>query len=62
MGIVIRKRKKIGQHSYLNISGSGVSISLKQGPITINSKGGITLRLGNGIAYRTSVSRVAKRK
>ncbi len=54
MGISYRKRIKVGDGTFLNISKSGVSISQKVGKTTINSRGTITVNLGNGITYRTS--------
>ena len=52
MGISYRKRIKVGDGVFLNISKRGVSISKKVGNTTINSKGAITINLGNGIIYR----------
>lgn len=57
MGINYRKRIKIGDGTFLNISKSGVSVSQKIGKITINSRGTTTVNLGNGITYRTSKER-----
>lgn len=54
MGVSFRKRVKIGDGTYLNISKSGVSVSKKVGKTTINSKGTATINLGNGMVYRTS--------
>lgn len=54
MGISYRKRLKIGDGTYLNISKGGVSISQKIGSVTINSKGTTTVNLGNGITYRAN--------
>lgn len=60
MGISYRKRIKIGDGTFLNISKSGVSVSKKLGKATFNSKGTTTFNLGNGITYRTS--RASKKK
>ncbi len=57
MGISYRKRIKIGKNTFVNISKSGVSVSLKVGKITINSKGRMTVNLGNGVIYRTSLKK-----
>lgn len=54
MGISYRKRIKVGDGTFLNISKNGVSISQKVGKTTINSRGTTTVNLGNGITYRTS--------
>ncbi len=52
MGITFRKRKKLGKNSWLNLSGSGASASTRVGPVTINSRGGFSVRLGKGLNYR----------
>lgn len=52
MGIFFRKRTKVGKDSWLNWSGSGVSGSKRIGPVTINSRGGFSVRLGKGLNYR----------
>lgn len=52
MGIFFRKRTKLGKDSWLNWSGSGVSGSKRIGPVTINSRGGFSVRLGKGLNYR----------
>lgn len=60
MGMSFRKRIKIGDGTFLNISKSGISISQKVGKITINSKGTTTVNLGNGITYRSSSKKIKK--
>lgn len=55
MGLSLKKRIKIGKSTFLNVSKSGLSISQKAGPVTINSRGQISVNLGNGVSYRTSV-------
>lgn len=52
MGLNFRKRIKITDNLYLNLSKKGVSASLKFGNITINSNGNKTIRLAKGISYR----------
>lgn len=54
MGISYRKRIKVGDGTFLNISKSGFSISQKVGKTTINSRGTTTINFGNGITYRIS--------
>ena len=39
MGFSFFKRIKIWKNTYLNISKSGVSVSKKVGPVTVNTKG-----------------------
>lgn len=57
MGISYRKRIKIGDGTFVNISKSGISISQKVGKTTVNSRGTMTVNLGNGLTYRTSKKR-----
>lgn len=52
MGLIFRRTKKIGKNTRLNISKSGISASHRKGPVTINSRGRITIRLGKGISFR----------
>lgn len=52
MEISYHKRVKIGKGTFLNISKSGVSVSKKLGKVTVNSKGNVTVNLGNGLTYR----------
>lgn len=52
MGMFFRKRKKIGNNSWLNFSKSGASGSTRLGPVTLNSRGGFSLNLPGGLNYR----------
>ena len=52
MGLVFSKRKKVGKNATMNLSKGGVSISQKVGPLTINSCGKASIRLGNGLRFR----------
>ena len=56
MGFQYRKRVRLGKNSWLNLSKSGVSGSFRVGPATFNSRGRKSIRLGNGMSYRTSGS------
>lgn len=60
MGISFRKRIKLADGTYLNLSKNGVSVSQKVGPATINSRGTTTIRLAPGITYR--VPKATKKK
>ena len=62
MGINYRKRIKIGDDTFLNISKTGTSVSMKRGKATINSRGTITLNLGGGMTYRISTKKSKKKK
>ena len=52
MAFRYQKRIKTGKNSWLNLSKSGVSGSAKVGPVTFNSRGRKSVRLGNGLSYR----------
>lgn len=52
MGFQFRKRQKLSKDSWLNYSGSGVSASKRVGPVTINSRGGVWIKLPGGLTYR----------
>ncbi len=53
MGLSFRKRIALGNGIYLNFSKSGISISKKVGKrLTVNSKRGVTVNLGNGVSYK----------
>ncbi len=52
MGLNYRKKVRTGKDSWLNLSGSGVSGSKKVGPLTINSRGGLWVKLPGGFTYR----------
>lgn len=52
MGLQFRKRKKIGKDSWVNVSGSGASMSKKIGPVTFNSRGGVWVNLPGGLTFR----------
>lgn len=52
MGVYYRQRKKLGKDSWLNVSGSGVSASRRVGPVTVNSRGGLWVKLPGGFTYR----------
>ncbi len=61
MGFTFRKRVRLGKDTYLNLSKSGISISQKVGPVTLNSRGSICANFGNGISYRTSLKSKKRR-
>lgn len=51
MGFSFRKSKGFGPFR-INLSKTGVSASTKAGPVTVNSRGRGSVRLGNGLSYR----------
>ena len=52
MGLIYRRRKRLGRNSWLNLSKRGASMSEQVGPVTVNSRGGIRIRLGKGFSWR----------
>jgi len=52
MGLIFRKSFKVGRRSRINLSKTGASASYRLGPITINSRGRISIRLWNGVTWR----------
>lgn len=53
MGLIFRRRIPTGKRSWLNVSGSGVSLSAKIGDrVTVNSRGHVRVRLGKGLSWR----------
>ena len=52
MGFSFRKTVPVGRKARVNISKSGASGSKKAGPLTVNSRGRATVRLGKGSAIR----------
>ena len=51
MGFKFRKTIKLGKNTKANISKSGVSVTKKIGPITLNSKGKGSINFGKGLSY-----------
>jgi hypothetical protein len=52
MSLLFRRSKKLGRGVRLNVTGRGVSASARKGPISISSKGHVTIRLGRGFSLR----------
>lgn len=52
MGLVYRKRKSLGAGSWLNVSKRGASVSKKVGRVTLNSRGGGSIRIAPGLSFR----------
>lgn len=52
MGVIFRRSQRFGRNGRVNCSRSGVSYSRRIGPLTINSRGRVTLRLGKGLSIR----------
>lgn len=53
MGLVFRRRVRLGDDTHANVSGGGVSVSRRLGPLTVNTRGQGTLRLGvRGLSWK----------
>ena len=52
MSFSFRKRRRVSKNSWLNVSKSGVSMSTKMGNLTLNSRGGISLKLPGVMSLR----------
>jgi hypothetical protein len=52
MGLIFRRTVKLGKNTRLNISKGGASVSRRFGPVTVNSRGRIRIRLGKGLSWR----------
>jgi hypothetical protein len=52
MGIVYRRRVRTGRSSWFNLSRSGVSGSRRLGRVTLNSRGGGSIRIMRGLSFR----------
>lgn len=52
MGLIYRKTVRAGKNGKVNVSKSGASYSHKFGPVTVNSRGRVTVKLGPGLSWR----------
>ena len=52
MGFSYRKSVRAGKGRRVNLSKSGASVSQSVGPVTVNSRGRFSIRLGRGLSYR----------
>lgn len=52
MGFSYRKRARLGRNTWLNVSKSGVSGTMRRGPLSVNSRGRFSVRLAPGLSYR----------
>ena len=55
MGLIFRKTKSLGRSGRLNVSKSGVSVSKRVGPLTVNTRGRGRIRLGKGFSFRFKI-------
>jgi hypothetical protein len=52
MGLIFRKTKSVGKTTKVNLSKSGASVSKKAGPLTVNSRGNVSVRVAKGVSFR----------
>ncbi|HEY3718350.1 MAG TPA: DUF4236 domain-containing protein [Jatrophihabitantaceae bacterium] len=52
MGLIFRKRVKVGDNTAVNVSRSGASVSRRVGRVTVNSRGGGRVRILPGLSFR----------
>jgi hypothetical protein len=52
MGISFQRRKRVAKGTTVNVSKSGLSVSKKNGPVSISSRGRGSVRLGKGLSFR----------
>jgi hypothetical protein len=53
MGLVYRRSRRLGRRSRINYGTGGVSVSYRLGPLTVNSRGRVSLLLGRGLSWRS---------
>ncbi|MFM8236797.1 MAG: DUF4236 domain-containing protein [Actinomycetota bacterium] len=54
MGFRYQRRIRTGRNSWINLSKSGASGSVRIGPVTFNSRGRSSFRIAPGLSYRGS--------
>jgi uncharacterized protein DUF4236 len=52
MGFSYRRRIRLGRGSWMNVSKGGASLSSRRGCLTLNSRGGGSVRVARGLSYR----------
>lgn len=52
MGIIFNRRKKVGKGTTLNVSKRSASVSKRVCPLTVNSRGRASVRLGKGLRFK----------
>lgn len=52
MGLQFTRRKKLTPSTTLNVSKKGLSASKRVGPVTVNSRGKVGVRLGKGLRWK----------
>lgn len=52
MGFRYRRRLRLGRGQWLNVSKRGASVSKRAGRVTVNSRGGGSVRILPGLSFR----------
>lgn len=52
MGLIYRKRVRVGRNTTVNLSGRGASVSERVGRVTFNSRGRVSVRILPGLSLR----------
>ena len=52
MGFQYRRRVRLGRTSWVNLSKSGASVSRRKGRVTVNTRGGGSIRILSGLSFR----------
>ena len=52
MGLVFRKRIRIGENQTVNLSKRGASVAKRVGRVTVNSRGRGSIRILPGLSFR----------
>ena len=52
MGLIFRKRVRLGAGTGLNLSRRGASVSKRVGRVTINTRGSGRIRIAKGLSFR----------
>lgn len=52
MRLVYRRSRRLTPRSRINYGTGGASVSYRLGPLTVNSRGRVSLRLGRGLSWR----------
>lgn len=53
MGLIFRKRIRLTENVWLNVSRSGISLSVRKGRVTVNSRGSLWVRIARGLTHRS---------
>jgi hypothetical protein len=62
MGLIFRKRIKVAPNTAVNLSRHGASVSERVGPVTVNTRGRVTVRLLPGLTFRLGSSKGKRRR